>query len=583
MSSAATISEAETEPNAQFAQLRAARAVAVNHLGYEIASPKHAVLCLGEGAPFVEARLRDAETGQPVFTRAPGKPGRVAQWRGQRYQAFDFTEFDRAGSFVLEAVDADGRVVSSAPFEIMARLYALQTMPLIADYFRSQRCRDAFDEQDRAIPFVGTKRNARADVRGGWYDASGDVSKYLSHLSYANFMNPQQIPLVVWALATAAAAASTSPDLKVRFAAEAAWGADFLVRMFDPQGMFYMTVFDRWTGDLEEREICSYSTQQGHKHDSWEAGFRQGGGMAIAALAKMARLGFEGEFDAARYAEVAAAAFAHLQHHNTDYLDNGAENIIDDYCALMAAVELRRLTGNGAYDASARLRADNLISRLTQGEGQDGWWRADDAGRRPFTHAADEGLPILALTEYLDIADEQVADRVRSALDRAVSYLGWITGGVFNPFAYPRHAARNGKRGISTQFFFPHENESGYWWQGENARLGSLAYALRRAAPHLGEEAAHVAANLPQRWLDWILGLNPFHSCMMQGVGRNWADYTIAKFPNADGGICNGITSSMHDEDDVAFCESENPFQSWRWSEQWLPHSAWFLLAMTTY
>ena len=35
----------------------------------------------------------------------------------------------------------------------------------------------------------------RADLHGGWYDASGDVSKYLSHLSYANYMNPQQTPL----------------------------------------------------------------------------------------------------------------------------------------------------------------------------------------------------------------------------------------------------------------------------------------------------------------------------------------------------------------------------------------------------
>ena len=42
------------------------------------------------------------------------------------------------------------------------------------------------------------------DVHGGWYDASGDVSKYLSHLSYANYLNPQQTPLAVWGLLEAA-------------------------------------------------------------------------------------------------------------------------------------------------------------------------------------------------------------------------------------------------------------------------------------------------------------------------------------------------------------------------------------------
>ncbi len=80
--------------------------------------------------------------------------------------------------------------------------------------------------------------------------------------------------------------------------------------------------------------------------------------------------------------------------------------------------------------------------------------------------------------------------------------------------------------------------------------------------------------------IDWILGANPYQSCMMQGAGRNVAQYELAKFPHADGGICNGITSSLYDENDLAFCETEDPFQSWRWGEQWLPHAAWFLLAI---
>ena len=53
-----------------------------------------------------------------------------------------------------------------------------------------------------------------------------------------------------------------------------------------------------------------------------------------------------------------------------------------------------------------------------------------------------------------------------------------------------------------------------------------------------------------------------------------------AKYPNVDGGICNGITSPLSDESDIGFCETEDPYQSWRWSEQWLPHAAWFLLAI---
>ncbi|MDC7235168.1 MAG: hypothetical protein PQJ58_18180, partial [Spirochaetales bacterium] len=53
-------------------------------------------------------------------------------------------------------------------------------------------------EADARAPVWGTEE--RRDVSGGWYDASGDTSKYLSHLSYAGRMSPQQTPLVVWVL-----------------------------------------------------------------------------------------------------------------------------------------------------------------------------------------------------------------------------------------------------------------------------------------------------------------------------------------------------------------------------------------------
>ncbi|MCV6022012.1 glycoside hydrolase family 9 protein, partial [Escherichia coli] len=66
----------------------------------------------------------------------------------------------------------------------------------VIHYFKSQRCGGVFDQQDRQVPVLNA--NQTADVHGGWYDASGDVSKYLSHLSYANYLNPQQTPMVVW-------------------------------------------------------------------------------------------------------------------------------------------------------------------------------------------------------------------------------------------------------------------------------------------------------------------------------------------------------------------------------------------------
>ena len=117
----------------------------------------------------------------------------------------------------------------------------------------------------------------------------------------------------------------------------------------------------------------------------------------------------------------------------------------------------------------------------------------------------------------------------------------------------------------------PHANESGYWWQGENARLGALATAARAAqALHLADAAFDdELAAYAQRALDWLFGANPFDTCMLQGRGHNPPRYE-AGFWNAPGGVCNGITSGLADEMDIDFRKPEEtePAHSWRWTEQ---------------
>jgi hypothetical protein len=575
MSYPATTSET---PNAIFARLFAERAIAVAHVGYEQTQAKHGVACLADGPALTRCCLRDAATGAVLLADCPlGPPGPVAGWAGQSYQAISFSACTTPCTAVLEGCDAHGGLLTSAPFVIGAGIHATAMPQAILSYFQSQRCAGKYDLSDRALGFAGAKVKGTADVHGGWYDASGDVSKYLSHLSYTNYMNPQQTPLFVWALARAAdslADAATSQGLR----AEACWGADFLMRMCRPEGMFCMTVFDRWTGDPAQREICSYSTQQGHKHDSWECGWRQGGGMAIAALARVARGGLAGDFAAKAYLATAERAFDHLLTHGLAYLDDGRENIIDDYCGLLAAHELALTTGNRAYGNHAARRAEQLLARMSAGHGRDGWWRSGDDDARPFTHAADEGLPLLALALYCPKAPAALQTLIKSALVRAAGLLA-VTTEVHNPCAYPRHFTRLPDGSTGTQFFFSHVNESGYWWQGENARLASLACALRAIAP-LVALPPDVQA-LPERYLGWMLGANPFHSSMMHGFGRNHSHYLPAKTPTTAGAICNGITSGMTDETAIAYCPTEDPFHSWRWSELWLPHAAWFLLAIT--
>ena len=93
-------------------------------------------------------------------------------------------------------------------------------------------------------------KEGTVDARGGWFDATGDYGKHLSHLSFATYFNPQQIPLAAWGLfkARRELAERADPNFRQylrRLLDEAMHGADFLVRFRNPDGSFYLSVSGR--------------------------------------------------------------------------------------------------------------------------------------------------------------------------------------------------------------------------------------------------------------------------------------------------------------------------------------------------
>ena len=550
-----------------------------NHMGYQPHARKVALLQSSTAPAGDRFTLYDLDAGRSVLQGVLSPRGRVGEWRDWQYWEADFSEVQAEGRYLLY-VDGTTPPIVSQPFLISARLYDSQILSNLVHYLKSQRCSGIYDRADHARPKYGSEQ--RVDVHGGWYDASGDCSKYLSHLSYANFMNPQQTPQVVWNLIDGRARLPPQSSwMDERLVDEALYGADFLIRMHDAAGYFYMTVFDRWSKDIEQRDICSYATQKGFKFDTYQAAYRQGGGSAIAALARASQLPRDGNFSRADYLAAAERGFAHLEIHNRAYLDDGVENIIDDYCALLAASELFAVTARNAYREAAELRVARLLAR----QDATGFFWADDARTRSFFHAAEAGLPYVALMRFLQlIPTSGQASAARAGLLRGVQYELEITeGGECNPFHYPRQFVAKAGRDARVQFFIPHDNESGYWWQGENARLGSLAAAAQWASTIFTElpELQTALRQYAQRTLDWILGCNPFDACMMQGQGHNNPRYEDGYW-NAPGGVCNGITSGLENENDIDFrrAAETDMLNSWRWGEQWIPHGAWLFHAL---
>jgi hypothetical protein len=94
--------------------------------------------------------------------------------------------------------------------------------------------------------------------------------------------------------------------------------------------------------------------------------------------------------------------------------------------------------------------------------------------------------------------------------------------------------------------------------------------------------------------LDWILGKNPYATCMMYGFGTKVPEKYDGQSEfdaTLKGGIANGITGKNTDGSGIAWDDDgvtavgfpyDEPWHNWRWIEQWLPHSTWYLMALAT-
>ncbi|MCF0069605.1 glycoside hydrolase family 9 protein [Dyadobacter sp. CY261] len=560
----------------------------INQVGFDTRAIKSAVVAsdAGELDAVSAFDVIDVSNQQKVFSGKSGRPEKIEEWfPGRIYQPIDFSGLTTSGRYKI-VINAKGMPITSDEFQIGDKAVAKLLIPSIIHYYNKQRA-DKPEEllADEHVTLYGGDKTV--DLRGGWDDASGDISKYFSHLAYANFMSQQQIPLCTWAMTNAAERIPgllTNLNVLDSMKREALYGADYIVRSLSEEGYFYMTIFSYFNPDPKARRVVGLNANS-VTTDKYQCAYREGGGMGVAALARISRWKMDGAFTSAQYLAAAKRAFAHLQVNNLKYCDDGKENVLDDYCALMGATELWLATGENEYRDEARKRAKNLGNRLAPA----GYFIANDANR-PFWHASDAGLPIVALCRYLDAEQDATFRKATlSTIKKALDYNVRVTGEVANPFGYARQSfLLNGA--VKDGFFIPHENESGWWWQGENARLGSLASAAllggRLVYPASGGlGTSEVLSAYAGRQISWILGGNPYEACFMYGYGRNNMPYMKSMYGHGSerGGISNGVTGKDGNADGsgIDYKPHDNG-NEWRWTEQWIPHAAWFLIAVTT-
>jgi hypothetical protein len=579
--------------------------VLVDQIGYDESSTKQALVMMATDSPQNFSLIDDA-TGTTVMTGHLTPGVKVDQWGKGTFWTADFSAWRKPGHYEVRTQTAAGPVTSSV-FAIDNDLLERDTLSNVLYYFKGQRSSGLADRADRHLKLPDG--NAFVDLHGGWYDATGDYGIHLSHQNLTSYFNPQQVPLVAWSLLKSYLVLKARHDdnfteYQRRLLEEGLYGADYLVRIKRPNGSFYESINSPGREKLaSDREIgnpnwrtqikqtaadSSEQVQSARGSHAYEASFRSGGGMAIAALALASTMPDDGDFSRAAYLRAAEDGFRFLSAHNQELLNDGKENILDDYCALMAATELFRATKSAQYQAAADERASHLIARLTTLAGYQDAWRADDVSR-PFFHPSDAGLPVVSLLEYAEVATPSRRVQIDAAVKRSLKFELRITAETANPFGYARQLVRMGDGKLRSAYFFPHDTEASPWWQGENARLASLAAAARMAEPSFSDDPEFQKQLRDYAWnqLHWIDGRNPFDVSMLMGSGHGEAAYMFFrsyKYTNAPGAIINGITASNNDEDGIAFNEGfavTGKDEDWRWTEQWLPHAAWYLFAVS--
>lgn len=573
--------------------------ILTNHMGYSALGYKKVVIqCEDHDQPEMFAVV-DAEH-RVMFESTLCKIGAVARWNKGTYFVGEFSDFQIEGVYRIKV----GEILSNE-FEISTFLLSMRMINAVAYYFKAQRSSGEWFLEDSDLPFKGD-REGKIDVHGGWFDATGDYGIHLSHLSHSSYYNPQQMPFSTYTFFKVHEFLHNSGNecysmLKRRLLDEGYWGADFLMRMHAPSGSFFRSInrsgaldavkgsrfvgFEYHRSSAQFSDVAETSDEEVVLDENYETSFRSGGGLAIAALAIAGRNYYPAsDYGQDEYIQCAKSAWHYLMESNNRYTNDGSWNLVDEYCALIATCEVYLTTQEYEYLSSSRDMASRIYARTT--EVAQGMRRLDVVEGLPFSHASDEGMPIVALVQYSEM--EPDAMKRNEAIRYAEEIMRWklsLTDSVPNPFGYPRLESIEHNK-IVGKFFFSHSTSVSPWWQGDNARIASIASAAKKIASVTKDsELSERCLKMAQDPIDWIMGLNPFDSSMIEGYGRNNIQYFFKNrydFLNCPGGVVNGITSGLDDEDGIEFVQEPNDRidDNWRWAEQWLPHASWYLFAM---
>ncbi len=544
--------------------------ILTNQAGFDLGAPKFVVV-QADGDSGPQPGRVQVVNGQGMlrYEASLEYVGTVRGWR-RCYWRGDISAFDEAGDYEVRA-RVGLQQVRQELLTIGPQQVARRTLAAAAGFYYYQRCgcevpgwHAPCHLDDARLP-----DGSHLDATGGWHDG-GDYNKYSGYTPLAVFALAQAArhplavgdDLLIVPQVAGRAGAKPGPYDTPPPHEEAAWGGQWLAKMQDPAtGLLRGDVFSgyQWWGPPEsETDNVPGNDDDRPVRGEPSAAHRAGSALlAFGALAKL-RLGETQWLECAQ--RLAAGAADAVGAHGGAPLPLGEQ----------AAAALGYLELPGAV---ARQRADALVRGLLDHQGADGSFHEP--------HLVDEGfVPALLASYALRDPGAPLTGEIQRALLR---YLDFVEARTRNPFRVLQWDRAN--------FFYPYP-EPNAWYVGHNSAYLSLAWALALLAKFLtahdaaaARTAAPRARALARSQLDWVLGCNPFGICMLEGAGQFHPPryhHRYDSLPGRErgavpGAVCSGIVRSSVDSDAPRFDLRGNDYHS---NEPWLPHNAYYLLAV---
>jgi len=500
------------------------------------------------------------------------------------YLTGDFSAVTREGHYYLKS-----DTLRSFPFVISGSAYR-SPMNLIVHYFSLQRCgasKTGYLSPCHTDDGIRMDNGKHQDVSGGWHDAS-DLRKWVEATVYAMIGMTKTLELI--------------PDNREAIIDELKWGNRYFLSMQEPQGYIMNFV----GGDVEKHSDSNRWTDNEKGPEGGKPGFvKPNAGKSDADMLLMGAhddriirtdpVNLGGQYNFV----LSEALFARiLKNDDKAYADKCLEAAIRcfNWCdktesradpgvigaSMLASLELYKTTQNDVYKTFAREQAAELKKlqvREIQGE-ISGFYRSSLADGEPYKNIWNGCEELIALCDMVKIfpADKDVALWKELISNYTRNYLlkiarrnsfGIVPFGLFSKM----DPGGNRKAGEYWYRYFMQPDLE--WWVGVNANLASSGIGLLKASEALKDPELKAYA---QKQLDWIIGINPFNSSTISGLGYNHPKHFPGStffpvVPQLPGAVLNGLGGDPNDFPDIGNGD-------WQISEYWTPMAAYTLWLM---